>query len=119
MGGTGVWSAGVHGTIPYSLNFSASTAITGVSSPSCKSITVATGEHGRTVSRRADYGLARVVERQDARTSAAPWTVINITATTFDLRGISRAADGGRADPRATAYMTLVVAPGRPPITRP
>ena len=43
MGGTGVWSTSA-GTIQYSLNFNVpSTAITGISNPSGKAITITTG----------------------------------------------------------------------------
>ncbi len=103
MGGTGVWSTGA-GTIQYSLNFNVpSTAITGISNPSGKAITITTGS---TVGLTPGEQITINGVTGGSQNINGTWTVTNITATTFDLAGLTGAV-GGQGGPTGNGDMTL------------
>ena len=103
IGGTGVWSTSA-GTIPYSLNFNVpSTAITGISNPSGKAITITTGS---TVGLTPGEQITISGVTGGSQNINGTWTVINITATTFDLAGLTGAV-AGQGGPTGNGDMTL------------
>ena len=103
MGGTGVWSTSA-GTIPYSLNFNVpSTAITGISNPSGKAITITTGS---TVGLTPGEQITISGVTGGSQNINGTWTVTNITATTFDLAGLTGAV-AGQGGPTGNGDMTL------------
>ncbi len=103
IGGTGIWSTSA-GTIPYSLNFNVpSTAITGISNPSGMAITITTGS---TVGLTNDQQITISGVTGGTQNINGTWTVTNITATTFDLAGITGAV-AGQGGPTGDGNMTL------------
>ena len=103
MGGTGFWSTGA-GTIQYSLNFNVpSTAITGFSNPNGKAITITTGS---TVGLTPGEQITINGVTGGSQNINGTWTVTNITATTFDLAGLTGAV-AGQGGPTGNGDMTL------------
>ncbi len=103
IGGTGVWSTSA-GTIQYSLNFNApSTGITGISNPSGKAITITTGS---TVGLTPGQQITISGVTGGSQNINGTWTVTNITATSFDLAGLTGAV-GGQGGPTGNGDMTL------------
>ena len=103
IGGTGIWSISA-GTIPYSLNFNEpSTAITGISNPSGMAITITTGS---TVGLTPGEQITISGVTGGSQNINGTWTVTSITATSFDLAGLTGAV-GGQGGPTGNGDMTL------------
>src|SRR5208337_1817560 len=85
IGGTGIWSTSA-GTIPYSLNFNVPSAtISSISNPNGKAITITTGSTAG-LTPGEQITISGVTGGQNIN---GTWTVTNITATSFDLAGIT------------------------------
>ena len=103
MAGTGIWSTSA-GTIPYTLNFNVpSTAITGISNPNGKAITITTGS---TVGLTPGEQITISGVTGGSQNINGTWTVTNITATSFDLAGLTGAV-AGKGGPTGNGDMTL------------
>jgi hypothetical protein len=101
----GIWSTSV-GTIQYSLNFSGpSTAITGISNPDGNAITITTGSTvGLTPGEQIT--ISGVMATGGTQNINGTWTVTNITATGFDLSGMTGAV-AGKGGPTGDGHTTL------------
>ena len=104
-GSVGIWSTSA-GTIQYSLNFNVpSTAITGISNPSGKAITITTGSTvGLTPGEQIT--ISGVTSTGGPQNINGTWTVTNITATSFDLAG-NTGAVAGQGGPTGDGTTTL------------
>ena len=114
MPGTGIWST-TAGTIPYSLNFSVTpTPITGINTnPSNvpgQAITITTGS---TVGLTPGEQITISGVTGGSQNINGTWTVTNITATTFDLAGITGdvAGQGGPTGNSTLNFSTATWSP--------
>ena len=94
------------GSIPYTLNFNVpSPSITGISNPLGKAITITTGSTvGLTPGEQIT--ISGVIATGGTQDINGTWTVTNITATTFDLAGITGAV-AGKGGPTGDGTTTL------------